>query len=239
MKAVILAAGMATRLRPLTLDTPKCLLKVRGEELLRRSMNALIASGVKDFIIVTGYLAPKIVSFVNAAYSSKINVKFVHNELYASTNNIYSLHLACEDLEAEPIVLLDSDLYYDAGLLAKLFENPSDNVLSLVRHELGEEEMKVLLDEEGRIEEISKTCDPKSAAGESLGIEKMGSAYVSALKAELEVMMREGDNRNLFYEKAFERLIAKGHSYHVEDVTEFSAMELDTVEDFLAANKEG
>ena len=60
MKAVILAAGTASRLRPLTNDTPKCLLKIGGRCLLQRSMDALIANGIRQFVIVTGYLRGKI-----------------------------------------------------------------------------------------------------------------------------------------------------------------------------------
>ena len=56
MIAVILAAGMAKRLRPLTDNTPKCLLDVKGRSLLERSMDTIMASGVRDFVIVTGYL---------------------------------------------------------------------------------------------------------------------------------------------------------------------------------------
>ena len=93
--------------------------------------------------------------------------------------------------------------------------------------------MKVVLDKKnGTITEISKTCNPLDAAGESLGIEKMGREYTSALYKELEPMMNEEHLENVFYERAFERLLAKGHTYNVVDVTELFSCELDTVEDF-------
>ncbi len=238
MKAIILAAGMASRLRPLTENTPKCLLKVGEKCLLQRSIDALASNGIRDFVIVTGYLHEMIETFVAEQYGNKINVKFIHNDVFDSTNNIYSLWLARPEAEGQEILLLDSDLLYDSRIITKVMESDADNVLTLIRHELGEEEMKVVLDREnGTIIEISKTCNPADAAGESLGIEKMGCRYTSALYQELEPMMNEEHLENVFYERAFERLIAKGHTYKVIDVTELFSCELDTVEDFENAKE--
>lgn len=238
MKAIILAAGMASRLRPLTENTPKCLLKVGEKCLLQRSIDALASDGIRDLVIVTGYLHEMIETFVAEQYGDKINVKFIHNDVFDSTNNIYSLWLARPEAEGQEILLLDSDLLYDPRIITKVMESDADNVLTLIRHELGEEEMKVVLDREnGTIIEISKTCNPADAAGESLGIEKMGCRYTSALYQELEPMMNEEHLENVFYERAFERLIAKGHTYKVIDVTELFSCELDTVEDFENAKE--
>lgn len=238
MKAIILAAGMASRLRPLTENTPKCLLKVGEKCLLQRSIDALASNGIRDFVIVTGYLHEMIETFVAEQYGDNINVKFIHNDVFDSTNNIYSLWLARPEAEGQEILLLDSDLLYDPRIITKVMESDADNVLTLIRHELGEEEMKVVLDREnGTIIEISKTCNPADAAGESLGIEKMGCRYTSALYKELEPMMNEEHLENVFYERAFERLIAKGHTYKVIDVTELFSCELDTVEDFENAKE--
>lgn len=233
MKAVILAAGMASRLRPLTEHTPKCLLKVGERSLLQRSIDALKSNGILDFVIVTGYLHEMIEAFVAEEYGNSINVTFIHNDVFDSTNNIYSLWLARPEAEGEEILLLDSDLLYDPEIIARVLADKAENVLTLIRHNLGEEEMKVVLDKEnGTITEISKTCNPLDAAGESLGIEKMGRDYTSALFKELEPMMNEEHLENVFYERAFERLLAKGHTYNVIDVTELFSCELDTVEDF-------
>lgn len=237
MRAIILAAGMATRLRPLTLNTPKCLLDVAGRSLLQRSMDALIANDVREFVIVTGYLHEKIEAFVAQQYGDSISVKFIHNALYDSTNNIYSLWLARPEADGQEILLLDSDLLYDKQIITEVLACKDDNVLTLIRHDLGEEEMKVVLGTEGTIKEISKTCDPAAAAGESLGIEKMGKAYTTALYKELDGMMNAEHLENKFYELAFERLITQGHTYHVIDMTNYFSCELDTVEDFENAKE--
>ncbi len=232
MIAVILAAGMASRLRPLTNNTPKCLLDVKGRSLLERSMDSLMASGVSDFVIVTGYLNHMIEEFVAKRYGDSIRVTFIHNEVYDSTNNIYSLWLARKAVDGKQFLLLDSDLLYDPQIAKHVIDSASDNVLTLIRHELGEEEMKVVIGADGNITEISKTCSPAAAAGESLGIEKIGAAYSKALYVELDKMMNEEHLENKFYELAFERLIKQGHTYTVFDASDYFSCELDTVADF-------
>ena len=135
------------------------------------------------------------------------------------------------------MLLLDSDLLYDGQILSRVLDSDSPNVLTLIRHELGEEEMKVVVDAEGSIREISKTCSPQAAAGESLGIERMGRDYTSALYQELDTMMNVEHLENRYYELAFERLIPQGHTFKVLDVTDLFSCELDTVEDFENAKQ--
>lgn len=232
MIAVILAAGMASRLRPLTNNTPKCLLDVKGRSLLERSMDSLIAGGVREFVIVTGYLHQMIEDFVAKRYGNSIKVTFINNDVFESTNNIYSLWLARPAVDGKQFLLLDSDLLYDPQIAKHVIDSSSDNVLTLIRHELGEEEMKVVIGADGNITEISKTCSPAAAAGESLGIEKIGASYSSALYKELDKMMNVEHLENKFYELAFERLIQQGHTYTVFDASDYFSCELDTVADF-------
>ena len=200
-------------------------------------MDALIKAGIRDFVIVTGYLHELIEDFVKQTYGESIDVCFIHNKDYETTINIYSLWLARPKADGEEILLLDSDLLYDGQIVERVLEDSHENVLTLIRHELGEEEMKVVMNEKGDITEISKTCDPASAAGESLGIERMGKAYTIALYKELDVMMNQEHLENTFYELAFLRLIAKGVTFSVLDVTDLFSCELDTIEDFENAKQ--
>jgi choline kinase len=238
MRAIILAAGMASRLRPLTDNTAKCLLIIGERSLSHRSIDALTSNGIKEIVIVTGYLHNQIEDFVKQQYPS-LDVTFIHNGVYDSTNNIYSLWLARPKADGEEILLLDSDLLYDPEIITRILNTKAENILTLIRHDLGEEEMKVVTDggSEGNITEISKTCSPSDAIGESLGIEMMGKSYTSALYQELEPMMNQEHLENVFYEKAFERLIPKGHTFKVLDVTDLFSCELDTVEDFQNAKE--
>lgn len=236
MKAVILAAGVASRLRPLTDTTPKCLLKIGERCLLERAFDALIQNGFDEFIIVTGYRQQQIANFLQAHYPAQ-KITFIYNDKYESTNNIYSLWLTQPYVDGEEILLLDSDIVFDPQIVTKLLGSDKADALALNRHELGPEEIKVIANEEQKVIEISKVCSISEAIGESIGIEKMSAAYTKALFKELETMITVEGLDNIFYERAFERLIPQGYSFYVIDTTEFFSAELDTVEDFQQAQK--
>jgi choline kinase len=236
VKALILAAGTASRLRPLTENTPKCLLRIGDKTLLERTFDALLAGGIDDIVVVTGFLGSQIKDFVGKTFRN-LDVTFVHNESYASTNNIYSLWLAKAYMGNGGFLLLDSDIYFDRALITALLESPAPDALALNRHPLGEEEIKVIVDPANRIVGISKTCSIEAAAGESIGIEKISSGYAEALFGELDVMIKEEKMENVFYEKAFERLAAKGITFEAVDTTAIFSMEIDTVDDYAEAQK--
>jgi len=234
MKAVILAAGIASRLRPLTDSIPKCLLKIGERCLLARTVDSLIKNGIDQFIIVTGYRQKQIVDFLNKEYP-EVDFTFIYNERYESTNNIYSLWLTRPYVDEKEILLLDSDILFDPKIITALLQAKEINALALNKHDLGLEEIKVIADENQKVLEISKTCSIESAIGESIGIEKMSAMYSKALFIELETMINKEGMDHVFYERAFERLIPKGHSFQVIDTTAFFSIELDTIEDFQEA----
>ena len=241
MIGVILAAGMASRLRPLTDTMPKCLLKVGERTLLERTVDAMRQAGISEFVVVTGYRANMIRDFLTTHYSSlktqnSPTFTFLHNADYEHNNNIYSLWMAGEVVRGKDFLLMDSDILCDPAAVVRIAEQ-SEAALALNRHELGEEEIKVIVDAEGRITEINKTCNPKDALGESVGIERMTAEYSEALYRELDVMIKEEGLINVFYERAFERLIPQGHTFRVVDTTNYFSYELDTPEDFQRAQE--
>lgn len=231
MKAVILAAGTASRLRPLTSNTPKCLLKVNGKTLLERTLDNFISNGITEFLIVTGYLQEMIIDFVKNNYP-ELNVKFLYNKDFATTNNIYSLYLAEEFACGNNFILSDSDILFSKDIITALLADKNPDVLAMNRHELGEEEIKIISDGERNVLEISKVCSIEKAVGESVGLEKMSAEYSAALYKELHQMIDNEGLSNVFYEKAFERLIPQGHIFKYLDTTDFFSMEIDTVEDY-------
>ena len=99
------------------------------------------------------------------------------------------------------------------------------------------EEIKVIVDSDNCVTEISKVCEISKAVGESVGIEKMNADYSEALFAELAQMIEKEQQVNIFYERAFERLIAQGHQFRIIDTTDYFSIELDTVEDFNKAKE--
>ena len=231
MKAVILAAGTASRLRPLTSNTPKCLLKVNGKTLLERTLDNFISNGITEFLIVTGYLQEMIIDFVKNNYP-ELNVKFLYNKDFSITNNIYSLYLAEEFACGNDFILSDSDILFSKDIITALLADKNPDVLAMNRHELGEEEIKIISDSERNVLEISKVCSIEKAVGESVGLEKMSAEYSAALYKELHQMIDNEGLSNVFYEKAFERLIPQGHIFKYLDTTDFFSMEIDTVEDY-------
>ena len=241
MIGVILAAGMASRLRPLTDTMPKCLLKVGERTLLERTVDAMRQAGISEFVVVTGYRANMIRDFLTTHYSSLTTQNsptftFLHNADYEHNNNIYSLWMAGEVVRGKDFLLMDSDILCDPAAVVRIAEQ-SEAALALNHHELGEEEIKVIVDAEGRITEINKTCNPKDALGESVGIERMTAEYSEALYRELDVMIKEEGLINVFYERAFERLIPQGHTFRVIDTTSYFSYELDTPDDFQRAQE--
>jgi len=235
MIGVILAAGMAKRLRPLTDERPKCLLKVGERTLLQRTVDGIIAAGIRELVVVTGYRANMIRDFLTETYPT-LNIHFIDNPDYTHNNNIFSLWLTRPYTDGRDILLMDSDILCDPAIIPAVI-GVGNSALALNRHELGEEEMKVVADAEGRITGISKTCRPEDAVGESVGIECMTADYSCALFHELEQMIEGEGLIDIFYERAFERLIPQGHTFRIVDTTDLFSIELDTVEDFENAQR--
>ena len=102
MIGVILAAGMAKRLRPLTDTMPKCLLKVGEHTLLERTVDAMRQAGISEFVVVTGYRAEMIRGFLTSHYSQhEATFTFLHNADYEHNNNIYSLWLSMQQVRGK------------------------------------------------------------------------------------------------------------------------------------------
>jgi len=238
MIGVILAAGMAKRLRPLTDERPKCLLTVGRRTLLQRTVDALLAAGITELVVVTGYRQQMIRDFLTDRYlkaadgtTMPLTIHFIDNPDYAHNNNIFSLWLTRPYTDGKDFLLLDSDILFDPQIVPAVLA-AQGSALALNRHELGDEEIKVIVDDDQRVVEISKVCSIEQAIGESVGIEKMTADYSTALFRELEQMIAHEGLIDIFYERAFERLIPQSHTFQVVDTTRFFSIELDTVEDF-------
>src|SRR2546430_389170 len=102
MKAVILAAGCATRLRPYSDDTPKTLLPVGGVPILRRTITSLLRCGFDQFVIGTGYLEHMVRDAVTSWFPD-LDVTYVYNQDFRTTNNAYSLWLTRPHVDGHEI----------------------------------------------------------------------------------------------------------------------------------------
>ena len=94
MKAIILAAGLGSRLGDLTKDKPKSLIKVNGKPIIKYQIDAYLNAGISEVLIVTGYKSVELENYIKINYSK--NIKFINNVNFDTTNNMYSLWLCKE-----------------------------------------------------------------------------------------------------------------------------------------------
>jgi len=235
MKAVILAAGCATRLRPHSDDTPKTLLPVGGVPILRRTITSLLRVGFDQFVIGTGYLEHMVREAV-ASWFPGLDVTFVSNPDFRSTNNAYSLLLTRPHVETDGFMLLDGDVVFDVEVIEELVERGPDCLAVRSVGGLGLEEVKVTADDEDRVLAIGKHVPVRSAMGESVGIEWFSGPSSKRLFAVLDRRVRQQGLINEYYEAAFQQLIDDGAELYGVDIGSMYASEIDTIEDLMAAN---
>jgi len=231
-KAIILAAGIGSRIRPLTDNCPKSLLKINNKTILEMMISHIQDCHINEIIFVTGYLENQIKEYVKKCFPD-IKTYFVTNKKYTETNTGFSLLLAKDFVKNADFIKFDADVVFDKEILKKLIECPYENSLCIDKNiDLDAEEIKVIIDDKNKILEASNTVDPQKAIGESIGIEKIGKHTAKLLFQELEIMMKDKKNHQEYYEAAYERLIGKGESFHALDITGLDWVEIDTKEDF-------
>jgi len=125
MKAIILNSGMGKRMYPLTKNKPKCLIKINGNTILGHEIENLLHFGIRDIIITTGPFGIKIKNFIKSKFRH-LNVKYVKNNNYKSTNAIYSLWLT-RNITDDNIILMHGDMVFERKLLGKLLDKKYHN----------------------------------------------------------------------------------------------------------------
>lgn len=150
MQAIILAAGMGKRLKELTKDSTKCMIKVNGVTLIERMLSQLDKLNLSGIIIVVGYKAEELISFIsNLAVQTPII--FVTNDIYYKTNNIFSLYLAKNYLLKEDTLLLESDLIFTDAVLQKIINDQYPSLALVAKYESWMDGTVVTLDEDNNI----------------------------------------------------------------------------------------
>lgn len=237
LRAVILAAGEGTRLRPMTLDVPKCLVEVAGMPLLGRMMDPLVEAGVEEIVVVTGYLSEKVDEYLKRV-QRRVPCKTVYNPRFNTANNYYSLLVAEDVLKGAPFLKVDGDVIFESKVITHVLNGVGGIRLGVdFREDLGQEEMKVRMDGEGRkgrVAELSKAVAPKAAHGESMGIEYISEESGEELFKELHRMAEQGLD-NEYYEFAYDRLARKGHDVRAVDISGFRSTEIDDIQDLKRA----
>lgn len=120
-KAIILAAGEGTRLRPYTLDRPKCLVEVDGLSLLDRQLAVLAAEDVAQIILIGGYRVEML---------KRPGIEIRTNPRYAETNMVWTLFCAEDDLEGE-VLLCYGDIVYAQEILQAVLKSEADIAVAI------------------------------------------------------------------------------------------------------------
>lgn len=176
MKALILAAGLGTRLAPITDRCPKSLVPVNGKPILLKQIENLHENGVTDITVISGYKSNVLESVVHTLYP---DIKIVESVNYASTNNMYSAYLGIRSMfpdekNIDAFVMMNADVFYDASVIASLMSNPYQNLIVVDIGRYIEESMKVVKEGESLVE-ISKKIAPEDSYGCSIDVYKFGA----------------------------------------------------------------
>ena len=149
-QAVVLAAGVARRMRPLSLATPKPLLEIDGRSIIERIVASLLKNGIDRILIVTGYRDRQLVEHLDSRFPGT-PIGYLHNADHERTNNIVSLHLAVESLSLDgDLLIIEADLLYDDEVLPLLLQAPHANAALVDRYGPGMDGTVVTV-EDGRI----------------------------------------------------------------------------------------
>lgn len=134
MQAIILAAGMGKRLKELTQNNTKCMVKVNGVTLIERMLRQIEKQNVSRIVIVVGYEGQKLIDYIGTL-GIKTPIEYVNNPIYDKTNNIYSLSLAKDWLCKEDTLLFESDLIFEDSVLDALISDPRDTLALVDKYE--------------------------------------------------------------------------------------------------------
>ncbi len=221
MKAIILAAGKATRLLPLTKDTPQCLLKINKKTILEKQIENLKKSGINDIVVVTGHLSEKIEKFCK-----QIGVKTLFNPFYEISGMALTLWVAKEELK-DGFIFLYSDVLFEPEIVKALVQNKRDICLSIKKDEIREEAEKVI-EENSIIKSVSKLNTGKEN-GEFIGTAKFSKSGSEKLINELNHIAKI--NLNTSFIKVVDNLIKKGEIVTAYDIKDAQFIDIDFPED--------
>ncbi|WKA53965.1 aminotransferase class I/II-fold pyridoxal phosphate-dependent enzyme [Planococcus shixiaomingii] len=150
MQGMILAAGMGKRLKELTDNNTKSMVKVNGVTMIERMLRQLDDLKLSKIVLVIGYKGKELTDFVSTL-GITTPIEYIENEIYDKTNNIYSLFMAREYLLMEDTLLLESDLIFESAVVSKIIENPYPSLALVAKYESWMDGTVVTLDEENNI----------------------------------------------------------------------------------------
>ena len=238
MIGLVLAAGAGRRLEPLTRDLPKTLLEVAPDTtILDIALSNLAAAGMTDVAVVTGFAAHQIESRRrDLEQRHGVTIETVYNDKALEWNNAYSLWLARE-VFAEGALLCNGDTVHPSSVEQVLLANAGHGLLLAIDDvkSLAEEEMKVILDDNGTLARINKQLDPVTAAGEYIGVTLIEAEAASDLAEALRATWEH--DPSLYYEDGYQEYVDRGMQAHVARIGKVDWVEVDNHDDLARARE--
>lgn len=216
MNLIILAAGVGSRLFPLTKEKPKSLVDLGdGTTLLGRQIqNAINCDIIDDIYIVTGYRSKQIEDKV-AQFKEKININIIFNPFYEMSNNLFSLWCAHFIMEEKDFLISNGDNIYKDNVYNDIQHNFSSNTISITidyKKEYDEDDMKVVLNN-GNVKQVSKMIDMDKIDAESVGLAIIrGKNNRKIFKDKLSSLVRDITNKDKFWLEIFNSLSYDGQT---------------------------
>jgi choline kinase len=235
--AVILVAGIGSRLRPITDDRPKALVDLGGETILGRTVRLLASYGVRKVVLATGYREDAVRAAMQGA---PVVVEYCRNPEFDRTQNSVSLALCRDALGPDAFFKLDGDVVFQRQVLERLDESSAELAVAVdAGRMLDAEAMKVSLSapEALQISAFGKGIPLAQSAGESIGIERISGSFSPVLFAALSAVI-DGGETGLYYEDVYSRLIsAKALSAEAVAVADLPWTEVDDFADLERARQ--
>ncbi len=224
MKAIILAAGMGTRISRFIDERPKCMVDIGGKTLIRYTVDLLKSKGVSEIVIAVGYKADCIKEELKDC-----EVKFAYNPFFDVTNGIASMWFARDFLDNEETIVMSGDVYLEAEIIDKLISIEKDPVL------LADSGRRVEADyrynyENGVLKKYGKDLSIEETTGECLGVAKLGTQYVKRYKEHM-LEMINSQCHSVWWENVLYDL-SESENIYIADVNGLFWAEVDYVEDY-------
>ncbi|HEY8591457.1 MAG TPA: phosphocholine cytidylyltransferase family protein [Sphingomicrobium sp.] len=229
-RAILLAAGLGSRLLPLTADRPKCLIEVGGRTILEHQVEALRAAGVRGITIVGGYRFDKLQAFVEERWAVEERPELVFNPFYAVSSSIGSVWAARHRLEGE-FCLLNGDTVYDPKLVADGLRRlePGLNLFVEPVSSVAVDDMLVRIAGD-RVVAVGKDLSPLLAHHRSLGFIAWRGEGAARYSAVLQSVIGEVDGSQAFHHAVVDR-IAREEGVHAVSFEGGQWTEIDRPED--------